>query len=133
MPKLLIIPLFLPLIGAFVACTFASRGQHAVRQCALITSLLTLGAAVSLILQYWVHSRFQQPYALTEFDWFGTSANIRLSFGLDGLSVWMFGLSALLTVTAVLCSWNAIDDRPAGFYALLLLLECGMLGVFCAR
>jgi NADH-quinone oxidoreductase subunit M len=131
--NLLIITIFLPLIGAFVAWMLAARGKQAVRQSALITSVLTLGTAVVLLIQYWNDSRFQEPYALTEFDWFGTTANIRLSFGLDGLSVWMFGLSALLTFTAVLVSWDAIDDRPAGFYALLLLLECGMLGVFCAR
>ena len=33
----------------------------------------------------------------------------------------------------MLVSWEAINDRPAGFYALLLLLETGMLGVFAAR
>src|SRR5439155_1741257 len=55
------------------------------------------------------------------------------SVGLDGLSVWLFGLSALLTNTAVLVSWQAIDDRPATYYGLLLLLETGLLGVFAAR
>ncbi len=62
-----------------------------------------------------------------------SAAKIHFAFGLDGLSVWLFGLSALLTFTAVLVSWEAIEDRPAGFYALLLLLETGMLGVFAAR
>src|SRR5439155_10270590 len=55
------------------------------------------------------------------------------SVGLDGLSVWLFGLSALLTNTAVLVSWQAIDERPAAFYGLLLVLETGLLGVFAAR
>src|SRR6185503_9958585 len=41
--------------------------------------------------------------------------------------------TALLMVTSVLVSWEAIDDRPAAFYGLLLLLESGMLGVFAAR
>ena len=50
---------------------------------------------------------------------------------LDGLSVWFFALSALLMVTCVLVSWDAIQDRPGAFYALLLLLETVfMLGVF---
>jgi NADH-quinone oxidoreductase subunit M len=38
-----------------------------------------------------------------------------------------------LSFTAVLVSWEAVADRPAGFYALLLLLETGMMGVFSAR
>jgi NADH-quinone oxidoreductase subunit M len=53
--------------------------------------------------------------------------------GLDGLTVWLFGLSALLTFTCVLASWKAISDSPRLFYALLLVLETGMLGVFAAR
>ncbi|MCC7086759.1 MAG: NADH-quinone oxidoreductase subunit M [Pirellulales bacterium] len=133
MPNLLIITIFLPLFGAIVAWILAARGKQAVRQSALVTSALTLAMAIGLLVQYWIESRFEGSFAVREFDWFGTTANIRLSFGLDGLSVWLFGLSALLSFTAVLVSWDVIDDRPAGFYALLLLLECGMLGVFCAR
>ncbi len=45
----------------------------------------------------------------------------------------MYGLSALLSVTAILVSWTAISERQPGFYALLLILETGMLGVFAAR
>src|SRR4029450_5614684 len=45
----------------------------------------------------------------------------------------MFGLSALLFVTAVLISWEAIEERAPLFYAMLLLLEFGCLGVFAAR
>ena len=63
----------------------------------------------------------------------GAPVDIRFSVGLDGLGVWMFGLSALLFVTAVLVSWEAIDDRAPLFYAMLLLLEFGCLGVFAAR
>ena len=65
------------------------------------------------------------------FDSYGVEVHFAL--GLDGLSVWLFGLSALLTLTSVLVSWEAIDDRAPAFYALLLLLETGMLGVFAAR
>ena len=53
--------------------------------------------------------------------------------GLDGLSLWMFGLSALLMVSSVLVSWTAIEEQSALFYSMLLLLESGCLGVFAAR
>jgi NADH-quinone oxidoreductase subunit M len=59
--------------------------------------------------------------------------DIRLSLGLDGLGVWLFGLSALLMVVSVLISWEAIQDQPQKYYRLLLLLEFGLLGVFSAR
>jgi NADH-quinone oxidoreductase subunit M len=58
---------------------------------------------------------------------------VRFSLALDGLSVWLFGLSALLVLVSVLVSWEAIEDRAPTFYALLLLLATGMMGVFAAR
>ena len=36
-------------------------------------------------------------------------------------------------LTAVLVSWEAIDRQESLFYGMLLLLECGCLGVFAAR
>ena len=38
-----------------------------------------------------------------------------------------------MLLTCVLMSWEAITSQPAAFYALLLLLGSGMLGVFAAR
>jgi NADH-quinone oxidoreductase subunit M len=42
-------------------------------------------------------------------------------------------LSTLLTPICVLVSWNAIQDRAKEFYAFLLLLEFGLIGVFLAQ
>jgi NADH-quinone oxidoreductase subunit M len=41
-------------------------------------------------------------------------------------------LTALLSVSCVLISWNSIRDREAEFYVALLLLEAGLFGVFCS-
>ena len=61
------------------------------------------------------------------------ACNIRFHLGLDGISLWLFVLTALLSVTAVLVSWEAIREQHRAYYALLLLLETGMLGVFAAQ
>jgi NADH-quinone oxidoreductase subunit M len=53
-------------------------------------------------------------------------------FGVDGLSVSLILLTALLSVSCVLISWKAIRQREAEFYVALLLLEAGLFGVFCA-
>ncbi len=42
-------------------------------------------------------------------------------------------LSTLLTPICVLISWNSIEKRVKEFYAFLLLLEFGLIGVFCAQ
>lgn len=57
---------------------------------------------------------------------------IHLKFGLDGLSLSMALITALLSVVAMLCSWSSIHTRVKEFYLLLLVLETGMMGVFLA-
>ena len=56
----------------------------------------------------------------------------RFHFGVDGLNVWLVVLTAFLMVSAVLISWNAIQERVNEYYAWLLALGAGMLGVFLA-
>ena len=58
--------------------------------------------------------------------------NIRYHVGIDGVSLWLVILSTFLTPIAVLISWNYIDQRQKMFYAFLLLLEFGLIGVFAA-
>ena len=75
-------------------------------------------------------------FALTDVAWLaaaGVPVDIRFSIALDGLSLWLFGLTALLMVVAVLVSWEAIRQQQSLYYRLLLVLETGMLGVFVAR
>ena len=62
------------------------------------------------------------------------TSDIRLEFylGADGISVLMLALTAILTVSAVLISWESIQDRATEFYICLLALEAGMLGAFVA-
>ena len=57
---------------------------------------------------------------------------ISYSVGIDGISLMMVLLSTLLMPLAVLGSFRYIEKRERGFYALMLTLEAGMLGVFLA-
>ena len=57
---------------------------------------------------------------------------LEFHFGLDGVSVVMIVLTALLGVVCVLSSWDAITERESEFYAALLILQSGVIGVFCA-
>jgi NADH-quinone oxidoreductase subunit M len=56
----------------------------------------------------------------------------KFHFGVDGLNVWLVVLTAFLMVSAVLISWNAVQERVNEYYAWLLALGAGMLGVFLA-
>ena len=57
--------------------------------------------------------------------------NIHYSLGIDGISVPMVLLTALLSFLCVIASWN-INEHVRGYFALFLLLNTSMVGVFCA-
>ncbi len=132
----LLLVILMPLVGAGIVWLVSSRSLQAVRQSAATTAVLTLIAAGWLILRYLTSTEAtsNQVFAVLSVSWLtGGMFDIRLSIGIDGLSLWLFGLSALLSVTAIFVSWEAITERAVGFYILLLLLEAAMLGVFVAR
>ena len=66
---------------------------------------------------------FNQPWI----PGLGTSFHL----GVDGLSLPMVWLTALLTVLAVIAS-RSISDRVRQYFTLLLMLEAGLIGVFVA-
>ncbi len=152
MSNLLLITITFPVFGMALVALVSRWGREAVRQSALMTSLVTLVLAVIVVANYPFRKAvsISAPYASSDIGWVvvhnsasapaaaaaksqpSTAINIHFSLGLDGLSVWLFGLAALLTFCSVLLSWDSITDRPAGFFGLLLLLETGMLGVFAA-
>ncbi|MCI0358677.1 MAG: NADH-quinone oxidoreductase subunit M [Planctomycetaceae bacterium] len=135
--QLLLLTIFLPLIGAVLLALFGRASRESARLLALCVALLTLWCASQLIFNFPPTGELTAGFAVTDIPWLSavaqTGLDIRFSVGLDGLGLWMFGLTALLFVTAVLISWEAIQERAPLFYAMLLLLEFGCLGVFTAR
>jgi NADH-quinone oxidoreductase subunit M len=129
MGNLLLTTILLPLAGAVLAFG-PRRGARAV---ALAATVATLAMAGTLVFRYPVGASGE--FAVFDAAWFGAdgSIDIRLSVGLDGLSLWLFGLTALLSLTAVLVGWESIREQASAYYRLLLVLETGMLGVFAAR
>lgn len=62
----------------------------------------------------------------------GKTASVQLFLGLDGLNIWLIGLTSFLMLPSVLVSWESIKDRANEFYAWLLVLQSALLGVFLA-
>jgi NADH-quinone oxidoreductase subunit M len=59
------------------------------------------------------------------------SFNIEYYLGLDGISLSLVVLTGLIGVLACLASWN-IEKQVKGYFALYLLLNASMIGVFLA-
>src|SRR4051812_2239114 len=60
------------------------------------------------------------------------SWGVRFTMGVDGIAVMMILLTTFIMLLAVGGSWTSIRTRTHSYYALLLVLTTGMLGVFMA-
>ncbi|WEL20960.1 NuoM family protein [Halorhabdus sp. BNX81] len=73
------------------------------------------------------------PAFETQFAWFDLGPYaLQWHVGLDGVSLPLLVLTTILTTAAIVSAWTPIDERESQFYALVLLLEAGLLGVFAA-
>jgi len=123
---LLSLILFLPLLGA-VVITFLPRDQvEAIRWVAFITTLFPLG--LSLVLWTRFDSHIEGFQFVEQAPWFAV-INSSYHLGVDGISVSMILLTAILMPLAVLFSFS-ITEKVKAYMALFLMLETGMLGVF---
>ncbi|MBX5493959.1 MAG: NADH-quinone oxidoreductase subunit M [Bryobacteraceae bacterium] len=121
--------LFVPLAGFLLLLFFPREQRGAIRTTALLISLLVFVASLGLIPE--VRNAPTATSYETNVSWIDYPP-IRYHVGIDGLSLWLVILSTLLTPITVLVSWNYIEKRVKEFFAFLLLLEFGMIGVFLA-
>ncbi|MBV9455462.1 MAG: NADH-quinone oxidoreductase subunit M [Rubrobacter sp.] len=120
---------FSPLIGVLLMLLLRSADVRTVRYAALGA------AAVPLLTVFYVYfvygSSLDDPSLTQSFDWI-VSLGIGYRVGLDGLGFGMFFLSALLTLIAVVASWD-IRENVRPYFTVLFIAELGMLGVFAAQ
>jgi NADH-quinone oxidoreductase subunit M len=120
----------LPLAGAILVALTPSGAAQLQRLLALATTIATGVVGVLLCLDFDGSSAAAQH--LVQVPWFtlpgGVAVHWRL--GLDGLSLLMVGLTAILGPIVVLSTWGHIDKRVKEFMVWLLVMQTGMLGVF---
>ncbi len=119
---------FIPVAGMFVVMAIPRDRHNLIRQVSLAATIPPLLMAI------WLYSNFDRT--TTEFQYVVESAwmpafNIQYILGIDGLSVTMVLLTALLCPICLLSSWN-IEKGVKGYHMLFLLLDAAMMGVFCA-
>jgi len=130
---LLLLSIITPMVGAMLVAI--PGAQRFARYIALAVTLITLAMVTCVVVAFPADGETNGTFAATELIWLGEGSglDVRFSVALDGLGIWLYGLTALLMWTSVLVSWNVIRDRPALFFGMLMLLEAGCLGVFCSK
>ncbi len=126
----LILPMLiiLPLIGAFLTLLMGGKREKSAKLVALVFTLATF--ALSMVLMITPVGELDK-FTFTH-DWI-SAGTLKMSFifVVDGLSILMVFLTAMLEVLVIAFSYKE-SDRPNYFYALLLAIEVGLMGVYLA-
>ena len=121
--------IFIPLLGMLLVLFAIRREQEELaKRVTFIVTLIPLLIAVFLFIAY---DRSESGHQFEEDMMWIEAFNIRYHVGIDGLSVTLVLLTALLGPICVLASWK-IEKGIKAYLALFLLLETGMIGFFCA-
>ena len=118
--------LIAPLAGALLVMLVPDKGKLPA-WVALATSLATFLLTLHLPAHFSPGATGFQ--FVQDFPWIDSPA-IRYHVGVDGLSLWLVVLTGLLAPVGVLASWKTIQTRSKVFYALFLVQQTAMLGVF---
>lgn len=123
------VAIFLPLAGAvLLALSIPSDKPDLLRWSAFAVTLVTFAASLFVLKDFDAAAPgFQLG---SEASWI-SEWNIGYITGIDGVSLWMVLLTTFLMPLGVLASWS-ITSRVKPYFVFLLVLETGMLGVFCA-
>jgi NADH-quinone oxidoreductase subunit M len=125
---------FLPLLGVaaiLVLRQFAGsrdgEKDDAARWIALATTLAVFALSILLVAKFDpATSRFQFT---EDAAWF---AGLHYRMGVDGISVLFVLLTAFLMPLCIIASWRSITIRVLEYMIAFLVLECLVIGVFCA-
>lgn len=122
--------IFVPLLGMIVVLLLPRESEELIKRVALVFTLVPLIIAVYLFIDY-DRTIAGEQFKHGPVPWIEVF-NIQYYVGIDGLSVTLMLLTALLGPICVLASWRNIDKGIKAYMALFLLLETGMLGFFAA-
>jgi len=121
---------YLPLAGALAIIFFVKKeNSGAIKWFATIVAGLDFLISIPL---WFLYSPGGAEFQFaSKGDWI-PSFGVQYIFGVDGFSILLILLTTLLGFISVYSSFTAITERQKEYYIFLLLLQTGMLGVFCA-
>ena len=133
---------FIPVIGMIVILFLPKEKVIYIKYTTLLATLLQVVLSIILLMNYNYSAagvfdeksfQFIEKFRWIEIhglSWLGT-LKIDYFLGVDGISVPMVVLTSIVSLIAAISSWN-ISHSHKGYFALFLLLDTGMMGVFVA-
>src|SRR6516162_2962527 len=142
----------IPLVGALIialipgAADDNDKGTQAardllVKRVALLVSLITLGFTVAMAVKF---SPSGPAFQFVEIHQWIPQFGVHYAVGVDGISLVLIGMTAVLMPVVILASWHDADPGGHGesapgprrsvktYFVLMLVLETMVIGVFAA-
>jgi len=117
----------IPIIGIGILAFV--RDEESVRRVAFCITIVEF--FLSLILWRNFDFTLQSMQFVERVEWM-PAFNIQYAVGVDGISIILVILTALIFPICVLCSWTGITSRVRAYLSLILLVESAMIVVFSA-
>ncbi|MBT1072103.1 complex I subunit 4 family protein [Pelotalea chapellei] len=130
---ILSILVFLPLAGCLLLLP-AWNCRRLARPIALVVALTELTLALWLYASWkgLAVNPFPQGFLLLEDAPWIPAFGIRYTLALDGISLLMIMLTAIVFCVGLAVSWDSIKERTSLFLSMMLVMEAGIMGVFLA-
>ena len=135
--------IFIPILFGLIILVLPAGLRYIYRSVTLCATLLQLGLSIWLYVQFKTGAGFagvnhEGQYQFVEkFHWIalnlGAMGKMQIDYfvGVDGISIMLLLMSSVVMVVAALASWE-INKNHKGYFALFLLLDMAITGVFCS-
>ena len=123
----------IPLVGALVVAFLPASLAERARQIALGFSVVALLFTVAAALQFEAGS--SQQFQFSERHPWIAQFGVSYAVGVDGIALVLIVMSAILVPVCLLAAWHDVPEagrRQQNYFALMLVLETFMIGVFAA-
>jgi NADH-quinone oxidoreductase subunit M len=124
---------YTPLLGALIILFFI-RGENDrwIKITATFFAIIDFILSLYLWVAYDPKASGDAMWQFREvYNWI-PSLGVRYDFGIDGIALLLIVLTTFMGIIAIVSSYSAITNRQKEYYVLLLLLQTGMIGTFCA-
>lgn len=120
--------LMVPLLGALFLMCVPQQYEKAIKVFGFAFSAVAFLMSLAVLRQF---SGGTYHFQMVEMVPWIPSLGINYKVGIDGISIWLFVLTTLLTSLSLLFSFY-VSKRVKTYFIMILLLEAAMLGVFVA-
>lgn len=128
---------FAPLLGVLVLMLMPREQTQALRNVALLTSLMVFAISLGIMVFFNPALPFAEGQAFTfqlldgPYPWI-ESLGVNYALGVDGFSMWLVMLTTFLMPIAILSTYSAVQNNVKEYMISLLVLQVGMIGALVA-